>query len=116
MNDEVSQPDSMFGAALQVLREHGLVVIALAALAWQVYFLGGLLDAQNERWSMVIEKVSIRLEEDIRERMLYWKEVSGLLAKFDQELDVITKINSDMEEECLIKNVTKDPLTQPEGN
>jgi hypothetical protein len=49
---------------LELLREHGLVVLALLALVWQVWFLGEMARSENAVWRKVIDEMRVEMRDD----------------------------------------------------
>jgi hypothetical protein len=99
--DPTQTADSLTGAVLQLVRDHGLVVFAIAALIWQVWFLGSLLQANEERWRETITTLRNQIREDAE---IYDKATSQLAAAV-AGLTEISRANetiiSAVERECI---------------
>jgi hypothetical protein len=55
---------------LEIIRENGLIVIALAALVWQVWFTGQLQIHNQDRWRTVVDGFRDEIKSDRDTRTL----------------------------------------------
>jgi hypothetical protein len=75
---------------LEILREHGLVVVALAALVWQVWFTAEMQLQNQDRWRVVIDGFRDELRSMRESRTDYVKELSDRMLALEKTCMVVT--------------------------
>ena len=112
MNDNIpasaETPTSVAGVALELVREHGLIVLALIALMWQVYFLGTLAKEQQERWRAEILSIQASVSEDQKSRNDNVAKLVEVLVSMREIVRTTQMVIASVEEECLTEKVKRD--------
>ena len=91
----------------ELIRQEGLIVVAIVALAWQVYWLTATGSQTDEKWRE--ELTAYREAADLRtqQRLEAVRDLTTVIQKMDDRLETIQKVVLDMEEECQIWTVRK---------
>lgn len=92
----------------ELIRREGLIVIAIAALAWQVYWLTTASQGQDQFWRDEMMKYREQIAATELERQKARVEYIAALQELKDEIGVVLKIVADFEEECQIFQVRQE--------
>jgi hypothetical protein len=112
--DPIPTTDSITSAVLGLVRDHGLVVFAIAALMWQVWYLGNMLQANEERWRSTVSALQAQIGENARLYQTATTDLANAIARLTEVSRVTEMIISSVEEECL-RQQTVDELQKEKG-
>lgn len=104
-------PADVISALILVLREHGLIVLALGALVWQVYFLANLAREQQDAWRSTLKEVAVEMASDRRQRSEAAVSFMALLSSMQETARTTQTLLAAVEEACEIhlKPASPDP-------
>lgn len=100
-------PPSALAAALLLVREHGLIVLALFALMWQAWFVSTNAQIQQAAWRATVNDTQRAIMDDQRQRTENLQKLTEALSKIYETMHTAQTIIADMEEECLVENLKK---------
>lgn len=101
MNED--KHNSPISAGLRLIKDHGLVVIALLALAWQLYFVSTTNAEQDAKWRMELAEYRQMISGFHAGRTEHRGRVIGVLTRFQDTLLAMEKTMSKAVEECVEK-------------
>jgi hypothetical protein len=96
--------------AFAILEKHGLIVLALGALLYQVHFLAGHATTQQDAWRAVVKELSAEMREDRQQRETNTKEFLVVLAGLKENARAMQSLMLAIEQSC---QVDGKPLLAP---
>jgi hypothetical protein len=98
--DNPTSPPSALTAAMQLVRENGLIVLALVALMWQVWFASTNAREQQIGWRATIDTMQKNALEEQRQRSENIQKLTEAMVKIYEVMKTTQGVIADMEEEC----------------
>lgn len=105
-------PTTTAGMAFAVLEKHGLIVLALGALLYQVHFLAGHATTQQDAWRTVVKELSAEMRDDRNARDAVSKEFLVVLAGLKENARSMQSLMLAIEQSC---QVDSKPLLAPKA-
>ena len=103
------------GGVIDLLKREGLIVVAIVALGWQVYWLTNSSQQQDHLWREELAAYRDMITEmEIKRQAQRVENISKVQELLD-EAKVISRIVGDFEEECLVFQV-KDAVLKGQQN
>lgn len=103
-------PTTHTDGVIALLERHGLIILALGALLYQVYFLASFATAQQDAWRTVVKELSGEMREDRDARNTNTKEVLVVLAGLRENARSLQPLLIAIEESC---HVDGKPIPAP---
>jgi len=105
MTDESQQTpvSNAWEALVAIVRQNGLITLALLVLVWTVWFQTTANDAQNAAWRATIGEITKELTTMREMRTQVWREQATMEGRVDEVLRTIQTLLAAVEESCKIK-------------
>lgn len=94
-------------AGLQLVKDNGLIVLALLALMWQVWFVSSSAKDQQNDWRMTINTMQANILEEQKQRNENIQKLTEAMVKVYEVMRTTQLVVSDMEEECQSEVIRK---------
>lgn len=111
MNEE--KHGSPISAGLRLIKDNGLIVIALLALAWQLYFVSTTNAEQDAKWRMELAEYRQMISGFHAGRTQHRGRVIEVLTRFQDTLQAMEKTMSQAVSDCLEKSGSSWPRRYP---
>mgnify|MGYP001550208906 FL=1 len=95
--DDMSQETANF---FELIRREGLIVVALAALVWQVYWTTTTSAAQDRLWREEIKAYREAADARAHSRLQASADIAAVITKMSDRIAAVERVISDAEEEC----------------
>lgn len=103
----IERVQSIWEAMVVLLREHGLILLALGSLVWQVWFLGLMVSQQQNEWRSVIGTFTSEVKEARKSHDAIDREFVSILASLQEVTRVTEGLLYAVEEACLLSREEK---------
>ena len=105
MSDESQQTSvsNAWEAVVAIVRQNGLITLALLVLVWTVWFQTTANDVQNAAWRATIGEITKELTTMREMRMQVWREQATMEGRVDEVLRTIQTLLAAVEESCKLK-------------
>ena len=105
MSDESQQTSvsNAWEAVVAIVRQNGLITLALLVLVWTVWFQTKANDVQNAAWRATIGEITKELTTMREMRMQVWREQATMEGRVDEVLRTIQTLLAAVEESCKLK-------------
>ena len=84
----------------ELLRREGLIVIAIVALGWQVYWLTSNFAEQDAKWRSELSSYREMMIEDTRNRMEKYQELTAAWTRLDERVTELGRLITQADETC----------------
>ena len=89
-------------SVFDLIRREGLIVVALAALVWQVYWTTTTSAAQDRLWREEIKAYREAADARAHSRLQASADIAAVITKMSDRIAAIERVISEAEEECQI--------------
>jgi hypothetical protein len=103
VDNKTSRPpiNNAWEAIIELVRQNGLVTLALLVLVWAVWFQATMNSEQNAAWRTTLTGVTAELTAMREARTVAWKEQAAAEGRVDEVLRMIQTLLASVEESCL---------------
>jgi len=84
----------------ELLRREGLIVVAIAALGWQVYWLTNNFAEQDAKWRTELASYREMMLEDTRNRLEKYQQLVTAWTRLDERVTEIGRLVTKADETC----------------
>lgn len=96
-----AQPSQLAELALRLIKDNGLIVVALAALAWQLYFVSITNAEQDAKWRTELAEYRQMMDNFHVERGNSRAQIAEALTRLQGTVKIMEEIMAGVEEECI---------------